>query len=482
MSPGEYLYWQNYVWHCYRVAVPWSDDSLAWQQYFQYLLQVRAQAMAASTQNWHPIPGSWQSTTIPMNQFGAPYQNMHAGYSAVAQPPNMLQGAPMVQMSAGSDLPPPPPPRHFREFTVAPPPPPPERLPPPPPPSSLPRGIKSEPDVVIKQEPDSPKDLLQSLIPPQAVDHEMQMSFQREGTFASSCSMDTSNTPSMPGTPRQTQAQAAQALAKAALLNLMPRPEPSKPYLLQCNVLPLRRDWQQSLLIIMDLNGTLFDRKKKTANYRERPMLAAFLEFLFDKRARNHSNPTAQTGVIVPMIWTSAQPQTCDMVLNKLLTPARRSQLAATLTRRDFNLPPALYGQKIQVYKNLETVWANEQIQMQHPLAPTSRWDQTNTLLIDDSVLKAAAQPHNVVNLPEYTGLQVDRESIGSQLGDKSVLQHVAEYIEEAMWYEDVSSFVKTHPFKIEDPWVNNAGPATSSGNNDTTGGKKGKGKGRAKK
>lgn len=68
---------------------------------------------------------------------------------------------------------------------------------------------------------------------------------------------------------------------------------------------------------------------------------------------------------------------------------------------------------------------------------PRNRWDQTNTILIDDSSLKASAHPFNLLEVPEFVG--------GKEEG---VLEDVREYIEIAMREGNVSSWMRECPFK----------------------------------
>ena len=75
----------------------------------------------------------------------------------------------------------------------------------------------------------------------------------------------------------------------------------------------------------------------------------------------------------------------------------------AIWARNTLGLNTQEYEGKVQVYKRLDTIWRNEYIQSKHPDAGYGAfWDQTNTLLIDDSVAKAASEPYNHVEIPEF--------------------------------------------------------------------------------
>lgn len=88
-------------------------------------------------------------------------------------------------------------------------------------------------------------------------------------------------------------------------------------------------------------------------------------------------------------------------MVETFMHPAYRNKLAAIWTREDLDLTQEQYQGKVQVYKKLEKIWADRGIQSTAPDGVP--WDQTNTILIDDSIEKAAAQPYNLVLVPEYT-------------------------------------------------------------------------------
>lgn len=68
-------------------------------------------------------------------------------------------------------------------------------------------------------------------------------------------------------------------------------------------------------------------------------------------------------------------------------------------------------------------------------------WDQSNTVLIDDNALKASAQPHNLVQIPEFT----------KDIPDPcDVLQETIAYLEQCRMFEDVSSFIRKTPLRLD--------------------------------
>ena len=217
-------------------------------------------------------------------------------------------------------------------------------------------------------------------------------------------------------------------------LKRVPRPAPSFDYFKRATTPLERLSSPQRLLIISDLNGTLIVRPRRGTAFKRRPGLTSFLEYLFS----NHRL----------MVWTSSMPYTMDIILNGLFTPEQRKSCAAAWARDTLGLTKAQYDGKVQVYKKLDEVWANESVQSTHPdHSCGGRWDQSNTLLVDDSELKAVAQPYNLVNIPELTLGKLGQEV------KTSIMAQVAGYIEEARWWSNVSAFAKKTPFKAGHGW-----------------------------
>ena len=103
------------------------------------------------------------------------------------------------------------------------------------------------------------------------------------------------------------------------------------------------------------------------------------------------------------MVYTSARPQNAAPMVDKLLDSSKREKLVAVWARDKLDLTRKQYHQKVQVYKKLDRIWSDPIIQSKCPDGQ-GRWSQTNTILIDDSHLKALAQPHNLIQVPEFTG------------------------------------------------------------------------------
>ena len=204
----------------------------------------------------------------------------------------------------------------------------------------------------------------------------------------------------------------------------LPAQKPTEAYSARASIPPTRSPSPQSLLLVLDLNGTLLYRTLGIKNYVPRPGLKEFLDYCF----RNHS----------VLIWSSAKPHNVAGVCEKLLTSAQRKLLLGKWGRDTFGLTPHQYKQRVQVYKNLDTVWQNAALQRRHPNSATGEtWGQHNTVLIDDSAIKAAAQPFNHMEVPKFvTAGETD-------VGKMGVLAVVVAMLEEAREWNDISAFVR---------------------------------------
>ncbi|KAF1364033.1 HAD-like protein, partial [Lizonia empirigonia] len=205
-------------------------------------------------------------------------------------------------------------------------------------------------------------------------------------------------------------------------------PAPTKAYMAQAAGEPSKVELSGRILVILDLNGTLLYRpngKKKTMI--ARPFLIPFLRYLFSNFA--------------VMVWSSARPENVASLVEQSLEEELRKTLVAEWARDAFKLKPEHYNQNVQVYKNLDLVWAKEEIQQRHPdYASGGRFGQHNTVLIDDSMLKAAAQPYNLLQISEF--------SATPQQMQEDKLREVAGYLEVLRTQQDVSKFMKREHFR----------------------------------
>ncbi|KAI9934099.1 hypothetical protein MW887_005172 [Aspergillus wentii] len=215
-------------------------------------------------------------------------------------------------------------------------------------------------------------------------------------------------------------------------------PQVSQDYMTQASLEPTKLSSPQPLLVILDLNGTLIYRKHRRFPpvFARRAGLDEFIETLINKYK--------------VMIWSSSKPETVRGVCEKVFPAEQRSQLVAEWGRDKFGLNMSQYRSKVQVYKKLEIVWADKDVQASHPLAqepnpPTTqngkkrkaqrRWDQTNTILIDDSKLKALSEPYNILEIPEFTNAPGIDESM--------IFPKVLQRLEALSNHDDVSKILR---------------------------------------
>ena len=216
----------------------------------------------------------------------------------------------------------------------------------------------------------------------------------------------------------------------------LPVPIPTLTYLNIVHAIPNLLPSPQRLLLVLDLNGTLLHRSRASQNYVPRPCLHEFLEYAF----ANHSL----------LVWSSAQPFNVKGLCTRLFSQDQREMLLGEWGRDTLGLTSTQYKQRSkQVYKRLDRIWDNENLQRLHPGSELgSIWGQHNTVLIDDSVLKASAQPFNHVKVPEFVRGGSEKEGLG-----REVLGQVVGYLEEARKWSNISGFVRRRPFAIDEEW-----------------------------
>lgn len=193
-------------------------------------------------------------------------------------------------------------------------------------------------------------------------------------------------------------------------------------------------DPPEAFLIVLDLNGTLIYRpdRNKPTHLVARPFLKPFLQYLFKK--------------FHVMVWSSAMPTNVKKIVKNVLDEELQSKLVAAWGRDTFGLPSEFYHQNVQVYKDLRLIWDKEEIQQHHPGHHAGqRFGQHNTILLDDSKLKAHAQPYNLIEIPEFTATKEQMKS--------DILREVAGYLQVAKMQSNVSNFMMQYPFKANGRW-----------------------------
>ncbi|KAF9201784.1 hypothetical protein BGZ49_008007 [Haplosporangium sp. Z 27] len=201
----------------------------------------------------------------------------------------------------------------------------------------------------------------------------------------------------------------------------------------KANEEPVTLTEPQKLLVILDLNGTLFYRSKgNNRSIIPRPHLSQFLDFLF-----KHCQV---------MVWSSAQPQSVEAMLDHGFGNYS-TRLDRVWNRTHFRLTSDDYAKKVLTIKDLEFVW--EGIKKEQKAASNTEgknekylieFDQTNTVLIDDSKDKIQLQPHNGLALRDFV---VDLAKSGTD----DELPKVMKYLEKLTYQKNVSAYMRLHPY-----------------------------------
>ena len=216
-------------------------------------------------------------------------------------------------------------------------------------------------------------------------------------------------------------------------------PEPAQDYILNASLPPFTLAKPTRHLLILDLNGTLLYRprniaKERNADMRKasknpilRPYLQDFMTYIFER--------------FDIMFWSSAKPHNVEAMIRAATTPEQRERVLAIWDRDQFGLTKAEYNAKSLTIKDLNRVWRDRRMG-----GKKWRYGAANTVLLDDSLVKAAYQPHNHICVPEFLGTE-------GWEGDVA-LREVAGYLEVLRYQGDIARFIKQHPFRIGDGWV----------------------------
>ncbi|KAG0648508.1 hypothetical protein D0Z07_5415 [Hyphodiscus hymeniophilus] len=184
----------------------------------------------------------------------------------------------------------------------------------------------------------------------------------------------------------------------------------------------------QHLLVVIDLNGTLLYRpnRKNPTKFLMRPHAQSFLKYCVD--------------TFKVVIWSSARPENVAAMCGTILTPDIKRRVVAIWGRDKFGLSKTDFNLRVQCYKRLSQVWQDEKISRSHPLYREGhRWDQTNTVLIDDSREKARTEPHNLIEVPEWYGDLKERDDI---------LPQVHDYLNHLSMNSNISACLRSHPWQ----------------------------------
>ncbi|KAH7318707.1 HAD-like domain-containing protein [Stachybotrys elegans] len=201
-------------------------------------------------------------------------------------------------------------------------------------------------------------------------------------------------------------------------------------YFLQAQKPPSQLPEPRQILVVLDLNGTLLYRpnKRQPTKFIERPHAKDFMDYCLD--------------TFTVAIWSSARPDNVNHMVAQLLTPEQRAKCVVVWARDKFGLDQADYDGRVQCYKRLSRIWADPEIQKSHPDADQGgRWDQSNTVLVDDSLEKARSEPCNLLEIPDFVGLAGE---------PPHVLPQVHDYLNNLCRQSDISQFVRQNRFMLD--------------------------------
>ncbi|KAK5656141.1 hypothetical protein OQA88_4901 [Cercophora sp. LCS_1] len=206
-------------------------------------------------------------------------------------------------------------------------------------------------------------------------------------------------------------------------------PNPTEGYLLRAALEPTRAQSAQPLLVVMDLNGTLLYRPQshKPRFFHERPGAREFLDYCINN--------------FTVVVWSSAKPENVEYMCKQLFTDEQLLKVVAVWGRDRFGLSPHDYNQRTLCFKRLAKLWEDPRVAQSYP-DPDGKWDQGNTVLIDDSEEKAKSEPYNAIKVPEFLGRKSNESS--------EVLSKVHAYLVALAWQTDVSTYIKRHPFTAD--------------------------------
>ena len=204
-------------------------------------------------------------------------------------------------------------------------------------------------------------------------------------------------------------------------------PNPTAAYLAASSVLPQPLQDPQHLLVVIDLNGTLLFRpsRKQPTKFVARPNTKRFLKYCID--------------TFTVVIWSSARPENVNHMCDAILTPDLRKRVTAIWGRDKFGLSAQDFSLRVQCYKRLTKLWSDKQVAQSHPAYHLGRrWDQTNTVLVDDSLEKGRSEPYNLIEIPEFFG---NVQETGE------ILPQVHDYLNHLSMHSNVSAYLRARPF-----------------------------------
>lgn len=225
------------------------------------------------------------------------------------------------------------------------------------------------------------------------------------------------------------------------------------------------------LLVVLDLNGTLLDRitdgerlKRSRLNPKcppvpdlvingkkiyYRPYLDAFLHGLFDRFS--------------VATWTSAMPKNAQPMVGHLFPKKLKDKLSFNWTREKCELLGN--AREHQSIKDLAKIWADEKASI------NGKWNEKNTIIIDDSMGKGARNPFNAVHLIPFTVTEpdfLDCDADSTLLAVLNYLDHLNSWLAEDST-RDVRDFIREFPLYVGGTDLNASPSASASTSSDSS-------------
>jgi hypothetical protein len=193
--------------------------------------------------------------------------------------------------------------------------------------------------------------------------------------------------------------------------------KPTKAYLDAVKIESIKlKNPLKNQLLILDLNGTLVSRVKGNKSMYVRPYSQQFLDYVFNN--------------FHVMLWSSAQPHSVHNMSR--LFGKHKEKLSVIWDRTSFGLSKSDYSRKVATIKDLDKVWQHFQ----------GQYDATNTILLDDSPVKAQLQPYNCVHPSEFE----HGSSVFVSSGESELL-HVLNYLKILQFQSNVSNYIRQYPY-----------------------------------
>lgn len=186
---------------------------------------------------------------------------------------------------------------------------------------------------------------------------------------------------------------------------------------------------RKKYLVLLDMNGTLLVRTKQRL---PRPHSAILhdIYYYFREDAMEFVEELASNPFVTLAFYTSMKASSAKPAVTALCRGA-----SAELYPREFNKDDPRGSHSWDTMRDLEKIWAT-----------TGRagcgFDETNTIVVEDTVRKMREHPHNVVVVPTYTEISVVRNK-------DDALRQLSRYFKTLFESQtsDVRTYLQAKPF-----------------------------------